>query len=390
MSGGAIFDAAHRIVNGDWPLGNSFTSAIARFAGEIKTLCRPCRPLAQGSFTLYLATDSPTGLGSRYSPDSGRLRERVAGYPAADRRSQAFPARTRWAEDARWRLTACVGGDSALLTRRQNSVRALRSRDHRRPDCAPQRSLVPVASASAQNGFFESLFGRRWSGPYRLCRSVFANSQPPRRKLPRVELRGRLLRAAVRRPLFPDPAPWRRRPRRRPAARSARRARPRSTTAAASTTRSRARRQALRRPRARPSSIATSIVPDCTCNGKDALGLVNTPVDDDPTLRPGDIVATNDGLMAYNGACVQWECRRKKQAELHADRLLFRPVGGPAPQAHRDQDRAAQRRRPATPAQVKQARCHARRHHRPTVAARTSAFRPTDSRPSPRRATAPR
>jgi hypothetical protein len=43
------------------------------------------------------------------------------------------------------------------------------------------------------------------------------------------------------------------------------------------------------------------IVPGCTCNGKDAFGLVTTPVDEDPTLRPGDIVATNNGLMAYNG-----------------------------------------------------------------------------------------
>ena len=43
------------------------------------------------------------------------------------------------------------------------------------------------------------------------------------------------------------------------------------------------------------------IVPGCTCNGKDAFGLVNTPVEDDPTLRAGDIVATNNGLMAYNG-----------------------------------------------------------------------------------------
>jgi hypothetical protein len=43
------------------------------------------------------------------------------------------------------------------------------------------------------------------------------------------------------------------------------------------------------------------IVHDCTCNGRDAFGLVNTPVADDPTLRPGDIVATNGGLMAYNG-----------------------------------------------------------------------------------------
>jgi len=43
------------------------------------------------------------------------------------------------------------------------------------------------------------------------------------------------------------------------------------------------------------------IVPGCTCNGRDAFGLVNTPIAEDTTLRPGDIVATNRGLMAYNG-----------------------------------------------------------------------------------------
>jgi Protein of unknown function (DUF2865) len=43
------------------------------------------------------------------------------------------------------------------------------------------------------------------------------------------------------------------------------------------------------------------IVQGCTCNGKDAFGLVTPPVDGDATLQPGDIVATNNGLMAYNG-----------------------------------------------------------------------------------------
>jgi hypothetical protein len=43
------------------------------------------------------------------------------------------------------------------------------------------------------------------------------------------------------------------------------------------------------------------IVPGCTCNGRDAFGLVNTPIEDDNTLRAGDIIATNAGLMAYNG-----------------------------------------------------------------------------------------
>jgi Protein of unknown function (DUF2865) len=41
------------------------------------------------------------------------------------------------------------------------------------------------------------------------------------------------------------------------------------------------------------------VVPDCTCNGKDAFGLVTLDAASDPTLRPGDVVATKDGLMAY-------------------------------------------------------------------------------------------
>jgi len=48
-------------------------------------------------------------------------------------------------------------------------------------------------------------------------------------------------------------------------------------------------------------SYRERIAPGCTCNGKDAFGLVNTPLEEDATLRPGDIVATNGGLMAYSG-----------------------------------------------------------------------------------------
>jgi Protein of unknown function (DUF2865) len=43
-------------------------------------------------------------------------------------------------------------------------------------------------------------------------------------------------------------------------------------------------------------------VADCTCNGKDAYGLVTAEAKDDPTLRPGDIVATDRGFVAYNGS----------------------------------------------------------------------------------------
>jgi hypothetical protein len=43
------------------------------------------------------------------------------------------------------------------------------------------------------------------------------------------------------------------------------------------------------------------IVPDCSCNGKDAFGLAPIDVANDPTLHAGDIVATSTGLVAYTG-----------------------------------------------------------------------------------------
>lgn len=39
------------------------------------------------------------------------------------------------------------------------------------------------------------------------------------------------------------------------------------------------------------------IVAGCTCNGKDPAGLAQVKVEDDPTLRKGDIVAGADGLV---------------------------------------------------------------------------------------------
>src|SRR3984957_12829872 len=43
------------------------------------------------------------------------------------------------------------------------------------------------------------------------------------------------------------------------------------------------------------------LVANCTCNGKDAFGLATFDVKNDPTLRPGDIVSTKDGLLGYTG-----------------------------------------------------------------------------------------
>jgi len=43
------------------------------------------------------------------------------------------------------------------------------------------------------------------------------------------------------------------------------------------------------------------LVSGCTCNGKSAGGLVHVDAQSDPTLRPGDIVVTNEGLVSYRG-----------------------------------------------------------------------------------------
>jgi hypothetical protein len=41
----------------------------------------------------------------------------------------------------------------------------------------------------------------------------------------------------------------------------------------------------------------TELVAGCTCNGKDQIGLAPVKIENDPTLRKGDIVAGTDGLM---------------------------------------------------------------------------------------------
>ena len=43
------------------------------------------------------------------------------------------------------------------------------------------------------------------------------------------------------------------------------------------------------------------VVANCTCNGKTAFGLANVDVKTDPTLKPGDIVATREGLAQVRG-----------------------------------------------------------------------------------------
>lgn len=42
------------------------------------------------------------------------------------------------------------------------------------------------------------------------------------------------------------------------------------------------------------------LVAGCTCNGKDQIGLAPVKIEDDPTLRKGDIVAETNGLVVVN------------------------------------------------------------------------------------------
>ncbi len=44
------------------------------------------------------------------------------------------------------------------------------------------------------------------------------------------------------------------------------------------------------------------MVPDCTCTGKEIGGTVAIDIRSDPTLQPGDVVATKDGLRVFKGS----------------------------------------------------------------------------------------
>ncbi|NOJ41684.1 DUF2865 domain-containing protein [Bradyrhizobium australiense] len=59
------------------------------------------------------------------------------------------------------------------------------------------------------------------------------------------------------------------------------------------------------------------LVNGCTCNGKDQVGLAQVKIEDDPTLRKGDIVAGENGLL------VAGRSGDKRGAELN-----FSPASG--------------------------------------------------------------
>jgi Protein of unknown function (DUF2865) len=57
------------------------------------------------------------------------------------------------------------------------------------------------------------------------------------------------------------------------------------------------------------------IVAGCTCNGRDQIGLAPVKIEDDPTLRRGDIVAGADGLMVAG-----------RSADQRGASLIFSPA----------------------------------------------------------------
>ncbi len=66
------------------------------------------------------------------------------------------------------------------------------------------------------------------------------------------------------------------------------------------------------------------IVSNCTCNGKTAFGLANIDVKSDPTLKPGDIVATHEGLTQFRAGARRGagEFTPISKAVLMADKKL--------------------------------------------------------------------
>src|SRR6516225_9269688 len=91
--------------------------------------------------------------------------------------------------------------------------------------------------------------------------------------------------------------------RRKPAGQSALTAKPRSSSAAKSAALS--PKTASVTARSTPRSYRKQLVANCTCNGRNAFGLTSFDVKRDPTLRPGDIVSTNEGLLAFTGRSEQ-------------------------------------------------------------------------------------
>jgi hypothetical protein len=98
------------------------------------------------------------------------------------------------------------------------------------------------------------------------------------------------------------------------------------------------------------------LVEGCSCNGKNPFGLARLDIRDDPTLRPGDIVATKAGLMQATGrggefTPITGEMRRRL-SEVKVAPSYDSEAGDDIPGYEPMKPRAAQSQPPRAPAQA--------------------------------------
>ena len=99
------------------------------------------------------------------------------------------------------------------------------------------------------------------------------------------------------------------------------------------------------------------IVAGCTCNGRTPFGLAQIDAKADPTLKPGDVIATQQGLEAFTGRKTSeftpvqdyGGFSKSYRAQLSAMKIMPANPGAPAPvvsslEPHRTASRAAERR----------------------------------------------
>ncbi len=85
------------------------------------------------------------------------------------------------------------------------------------------------------------------------------------------------------------------------------------------------------------------VVDGCTCNGTDAFGLAKINTADDPTLRKGDMIATETGLEKYQGSS-RAVARAGDGKASDADPLMASGVRGSVDTGEPPRERRARRR----------------------------------------------
>jgi Protein of unknown function (DUF2865) len=80
------------------------------------------------------------------------------------------------------------------------------------------------------------------------------------------------------------------------------------------------------------------LIAGCTCNGRNQFGLAHVAVATDPTLRPGDVVATRNGMVAFTGRTAKTADFTPVESYAHfsksyRDQLAAMQVTPPGPEA---------------------------------------------------------